>query len=164
MSNTTTDLLLEIVNRISQLEEALEGQPVEDQVEIGAALWTVTERSNQAMEAAKKDIREQAVQKLGGPGNHTFNGSGTTQAVVNIPNPSLRLQKDADISLLQKILGSNFDRYFSTKTSYTPCKEFNDRRASDKDAVHTAMLDKCVDVIPSTPRVTFRRMDHTPAE
>jgi len=161
MSNNINpnDLLGEIISRITQLEDSIEGQPVEDQVEIGAALWAVTERATQAMEQAKKDIRDEAVEQLGGPGTHTFNGNGTTQALVTIPNPSLKLQKDADVELLQKILGGDFDRYFDTKTTYSPRKEFNERRASDKDGTHTAMLDKYVDVMPNTPRVTFRRMD-----
>lgn len=164
MSNTTTtpnDLLGEIVSRIQQLEDGIEGQTVEEQVEIGAALWAVNERAVAAMETAKKDIREEAVEQLTGPGTHTFAGTGATQAMVSIPNPSLRLQKDADIELLQKVLGGDFDRYFDTKTTHTPRKEFNERRASDQDASHTAFLDKFVDVVPNTPRVTFRRMDHT---
>ena len=163
MNNTNvnpTDLLGEITTRIQQLEDSIEGQPVADQVEIGAALWAVTEAATTAMESAKKDIRDEAVEQLAGPGTHTFNGTGATQAMVNIPNPSLRLQKDADIELLQKILGGDFERYFDIKTTYTPRKEFNERRASDKDATHTAMLDKFVDTVPNTPRVTFRRMDH----
>lgn len=154
------DLLGEILSRIQQLEDTIEGQPVEEQVEVGAALWAVYERASQAMETAKKDLREAALEKLGGPGAHTFNGTGATEAMVTIPNPSLRLQKDADVALLKKVLGGDFGRYFDEKVSYVPRKEFNERRASDKDATHAAMLDKYVDTVPNTPRVTFRRMDH----
>lgn len=154
------DLLKEVFTAIGQLGDALEGEAVEQQVEIGATLWAITERANKTMEQAKDALRDEAERVLGGPGTHTFDGVGATQAMVSIPKPSLRLQKGADIDMLKKILGGDFERFFEEHVSYTPKSDFTERRAADSDPTHTAMLDKFVDAVPNTPRVTFRRMDH----
>lgn len=154
-----TDLMGEVIERIDRMEDALEGQPIEDQIELGSLLWTVQERVKKSMETAKAEVREHAVEEIGGPGSQTFVGSDKSEATVTIPDPSPSLQKDADIDLLRKVMGGEFDRYFEEITTFKVKKEFHERRAAAKDPTHVALIDKYVDITPHTPRVAFKRMD-----
>lgn len=154
------DLTGNVMNTLEDFEGLLSNSDLDMQVEVGSLLDSIIARANTVAERARTSLRDAAVNHLKGPGTHTFNGAGASQATVIIPNPSLRLQKDADVDLLKKMLGGEFERFFSEETKYTLRSEFKDRRASCTDPSHSALLDKFVVAVENTPRVLFKRMDH----
>jgi len=131
------------------------GLDVEAAVTVGRLLTLIVKQANAALDPLKESLREATITQTGGsPGHVTFKGAEGASCIVVIPQPTLTLRKDADVSKIKAALGDRFSDYFSETVVYAPQKDFRKVATAHPQEAITVM--PAVDIIEGTPRVSFR--------
>ena len=154
---------VEGLTRIRQILDRMtvglcEDSTVEEYVEVGTVFFAVITSATGTLNEVKTVLREDALEELNRtPGQAFFNGDAEGEATVTVPNPKLKLVKDADIGALQSTLGVEFSKFFTTKITHTPCKGAGDLVAALPPGAARSLLLASLKETPETPRVSFRR-------
>ena len=155
-SDETSERLTETKDSIAALRQfAGENYTLETRIEAGSALWAVIEDAQEALKDLKSDLREIALDSLGGDGVWTHDGTGEGYAKVVIPSESIRIKKGADTDSLASL--NLFKECFEVVTTVKP------RKGASSNIMKLGTLDernKLLDVIESvnsTPRVSLKR-------
>lgn len=155
--NDIDTLIQEFNARLAVMRDSLDGAPLEHAVEIGTALSAMIKAAEGIQSTIKETLRDAAVLQLQQqPGSVTLEGTGTGRVTVTVPRPKLRLTKAADIDLLQKVLGDQFDLYLETMTSYKPRDVAGDLIAAMEDGPAKTVMLSAVEQFEGTPRVSFK--------
>ena len=138
----------------------LEGLSLQDQVEIGAALWDIINRANTLIDPIKASLRKEAIDALNGcEGAKEFLGTGgKAKATVQIPKPSTKVRKSVDMVALKEQVGESlFDEVFTTNTSYKVKATMTQTITKLGSVSSRDSLMDAIEVTDNTPRVNFRR-------
>ena len=147
-----------LIEGVKSLKEMLKTADTDYQVEIGSVLWYLGDAITAALNAVKKDLREEATTQLGGTtGTATFDGTDLGTASVNVPKASLRVPKGKKIDDIKSAIGSDFSLFFEEVTTYKPRVEFDERVTNLTNPLHQQILLNAVERVEPTPRVSFRR-------
>lgn len=151
-----------LLDGLENIRKAMDEAPIERKIEMGSILWELGDRVKEVLDTIKKDVRQVAVQELGGQvGNTTLAGDDMGEATVTIPSASLRIPKGKDIESIKNAIGSRFPFFFEETVTYKPQKEFEDRVAEVTDPLEQKILLGAIERTELTPRVSFRR--HKPS-
>jgi hypothetical protein len=142
---------------LTQLEDHIETASLTEVVEIGSILWGLIDQAGKAMDPIKEALRLETLNQTNGEGSQTFSGiSPNSSCTVRVPRPTLKVGKKADIEAIRTLLGSRFDKLFSTATSYKPAKDFEDKVFMlNQDEIDTVM--GIIERVENTPRVSFSK-------
>lgn len=158
----TTPLAFEAVR--SEIEDRLDLLPdlvnddIGNAVEVGAILALLIKKAGAIQDGLKERIREEALRRLQNvPGTVDIPGTNKGVVSVTVPSPKLQLSKDADIGLLFKILGDDFDLYFETDVKYKPRNATPSLIESMADGTPKTVLLSSLQENEGTPRVSFKR-------
>jgi len=147
-----------LLDGLDNIRTMMESASIERKIEVGSVLWELGDRLKETLDAIKKDVRQAAVQELGGQvGNVTLEGDDMGEATVTIPNASLRVPKGTNVENIKQALGSRFPFFFEEVITHKPQKEFEERVAAVTDALEQKILLSAVERTELTPRVSFRR-------
>lgn len=129
--------------------------PLEVRVAAGARLWDILARAQKAVDSLKPALRMEARTKIQGAGSTTIEGTGMTRALVTIPESSLQVIKDANMTVLKRLLGGRFTHLFEESVTYKvrPNIEHSIQKLNSKEqaAVFAAIRE-----VEGTPRVSFQ--------
>jgi len=128
----------------------------DDQVAIGHLLVSIGKNADKALDPIKKSLREMAVQQQSKPGNVYLDSTHGPTCMVVIPKASVKVRKETDMEVLKGILGTRFEAFFETLTSYKPRPEFENRTAACTDQTERQAVLDAVKVEEGTPRVSFK--------
>lgn len=161
MSNRIADLrklvqAVEIVARAISTDLRAGTLDTDDQIAVGQLLDSIGKRANKALDPIKDALRDKAVKQGGNPGPVYLNSTHGSSCTVVIPKPSLKILKDADMEGLRALLGSRFDAFFETITSFKPRVEFENRTAACSDPNERQAVLDAVKLDEGTPRVSFK--------
>lgn len=170
MSNDTTEMgLPEDITELSAIQadfrdlaailnEQFDDASVAELAEVGSLLASIIKRAGAVQDKIKIRLREQALTDLSNaPGTITFEGESPNTAVsVTVPKPRVVLSKDADMELVQKVLGQDFDLYFETVVAHKPRPTTPDLIVSLPDGTTKTILLSTVEEKQGTPRVSFK--------
>lgn len=161
MSNRVNDLrklvqAVEVVARAISTDLQAGALDTDDQIAVGQLLDTIAKRANKAIDPLKSVLRKKALRQSTAPGPVYLNSTHGPSCMVVIPKASLKILKDADMDGLRALLGSRFDAFFETITSYKPRQEFENRTAACKDASERQAVLDAVKLDEGTPRVSFK--------
>jgi len=125
-------------------------------VEIGAALWNVTESAKRIIEPVKTQLREEALALLKHqPGTKVLQGRDHICTVI-LPVSKLDMVKAVDVERLRKLLGDDFEYVFDVQTKVKPHKKLEvrvmDLGPDEQKAVLAAVERK-----ENTARVGFKK-------
>jgi hypothetical protein len=147
-----------LLDSLEAIRKSLATATTERKVEIGSVLWQLGDRVRDVLDDIKKDVRVVAVAELKGQVGHTtLEGDDLGEAIVNIPEVSLRVPKGTNIDDLKKVLGSDFGLFFEETITIRPRKEFEDRVTVLTNPLHQQILHNAVARVEPTPRVSFKR-------
>lgn len=126
--------------------------------EMGSLLATLVKDASLLQEDIKTILRDAAKKELGAePGTVTFDGdSPRTGVSVTIPKPRVQLAKGADMSLVQRLLGPDFDLYFETVVTHKPRPTTPDLIVNLPNNPTKTLLLSAVEEKEGTPRVSFK--------
>lgn len=149
-----------LIDGVKSLKAMLQNADTDYQVEIGSVLWYLGDAISAALNAVKKDLREEAASQLGGgTGTASFDGTDLGTASVNVPKASLRVPKGKKIDDIKAAIGSDFSLFFEEVTTYKPRAQFDERVTGLTNPLHQQILLNAVERVEPTPRVSFRRND-----
>jgi hypothetical protein len=152
----------QLLDGLDSIKESLDGASLERKIEIGSILWAMGDSVKEVIDLVKTDVREAAVQEMGGQvGSTTLEGDDWGEATVIIPSAQLVIPKGRDIDDLKRVLATKFSFFFEETITHKPHKEFEERVASMDDALTQKILLDAVERNELTPRVKFRR--HKPS-
>ena len=159
--DTLSELLREFDSRLQVMQDSLDGNPpVEHLVEVGTALFLMSEGVKKVLEQVKGSLRQEGLRRLQNQsGVASLDGSREGSATVTVPPSQITLGKDADLLLLKRLLGENFDLCFETVTTteYKPRKVVTRIVAEMPDGPQKTYLLSCLTEAEGTPRVSFKR-------
>jgi hypothetical protein len=152
-----------LLDSLETMRNAVEGAPIERQIEIGSILWEIGDLVKEDLDEIKAAVRQVAVKELNGQvGNTTLEGDDRGEATVTIPTTTLKIPKGKDIDGIKQALGSRFPFFFDTVTTHKPVKEFEDRVEAVTDPLEQKILVEAIERKEMTPRVSFKR--HKPSK
>ena len=159
MNPNIHQLATEVEQGLRQLGKIVQdAQDLDDRVEAGAALWHATELVKRFIEPLKKDLREEALQSLGGSGTWTHEADHGWCKVI-VPEEDLRLKKgseDAALNLRQKF-PDVWEGLFDLETKVKVKKGSRSKIASMQPSeARDAVLD-CLEGVAGTPRVSLKK-------
>lgn len=155
---TLDDRLGSIFYNVETMTANLDDASVEEVVEIGAALATLTARIDARLKVVKTRLRNAAESDGLTLGTIHYKGTRNGKATVTIPKPSVNLGKDADVKLLRQVLGEEFSTYFEERTSYKVRTDALDSMQKIASTDRRDLVLKHVEVKDSTPRVSLHRV------
>jgi len=125
---------------------------LKDQVEVGQALWRISNEAQGAVAPIKDSLREEALERQKGlPGRQFLAGrSRGSRCTVVVPPPTVKIRV-TDINELRTMLGRDFDTFF--RLTVSPHPDFSARAAERPDLIRD--LARIVDTVSGPPRVTF---------
>lgn len=164
MSDTTEDITELVALRedfgelAAALHNGLSAASIEQLAEAGSLLASLIKTAGAVQDDIKILLRNEAVKALSGqPGAIVFEGeSPETSVTVTIPRPRVVLSKDADMGLVQSILGSSFDLYFETIVTHKPRPTSPKLIVSLGNGAPKTILLSTVEEKEGTPRVSFK--------
>lgn len=148
--------LRQILQLVQEVSDDLDQLSLNDNVEVGTALYSVVRVASEALAGIKGSLRVAARNRLGNqPGIEDFKGSNGVTVTVTVPSPTLHIAKAVDINNLRRVLGNRFDQFFETKVVYKPRKGVADRimKLPGGNVKNTLLL--ALQEVDSTPRVAF---------
>lgn len=156
-ANTVEANYQNAVNLIDALSSDVDDRPIEEQVEIAAALHALAGRISQRIDPVKKSLR-QAIEAEGlVTGTRHYDGLLNGRATVTIVDAGYSLGKDADIGLLKTVLGDDFAAYFEEVVSYKVRKTAPEAISKIASTDKRDLVMKHVDRKEPAPRVAFHR-------
>jgi len=155
---TPAEIMADILSDLDLLASASD---LNQMVEAGAILWQVQHAANKTLEAFKTKLRAEGVKRYEKTGEHEITiRSEDAWATIKIPNASVVVRKDADLSALRAKLGETFSDLFVRTVSYKTTSDFEERAADVDPALRDELL-AAIDRQENTPRISFRRKDPT---
>lgn len=147
----------QILTNLDEMTTDIESKPLEEQVEIAAALHALSRRLSDRIKPVKKSLRG-AIEAEGiVTGTKHFDGVLNGRATVTIPDVGYSIDKDADIDLLKTVLGDAFDAYFETSVSYKVRKDAPEKIDKIASEDKRDLVMKHVKRKEYAPRVAFHR-------
>jgi len=157
MTTPNNTLMAEIEERLDDLSSNI-SDDIGEAVEVGAILAALIKKAASIQDGLKGILREEALRRLqNAPGTVEMQGDGNGLVSVTVPTPKLQLTKDADIGLLFKVLGDDFDLYFETDVKYKPRKATPNLIEGMEDGTPKTVLLSSLQENEGTPRVSFKR-------
>lgn len=152
-ANDLIGRLRHALTQVLSAAEIADGLSLEDRVEIGQFLWWISSHAQGSLTPIKDSLRREGYSRQNGvPGRQILVGhSQDARCIVTIPQPVLKLRPGVDVEELRRLLGDDFNAFFSH--TLTPRREFAERAIDRPDLVQT--LAKAVDTVTEKPRVTF---------
>lgn len=153
-----TSKLQKLSDLLQELDGLADQGTLEDQIEVGSALWEAGDRIKNTLDKIKGRARAEALTHVSEEkGSYTIDGSESATCTVTIPSPSTSVVKGTDMESLKTALGTDFTLYFEEVTTYKPRPEFGERVVKVDNQVHQDLLVRSVFQKENTPRVSFRR-------
>lgn len=152
------DEFLSLLEDLSAL--AKEATTSQQRVTLGELLWRLGEAVGNEFNPLKEKLRTDGAEASNHrPGTVKIAGCVDDQVVtVTIPKNKMVLRKDADLEQLKEALGEEtFDRFFSTKTSYSLKQSELEEGLSKLDPKSRTILLRCLDQTTGTIRVSFQK-------
>jgi hypothetical protein len=155
---TVSLFLRQFRSTLAVMEDSLDSADIEHLVEVGSAMSAAIASANDLLTVVKTKLRDQALQDLKhAPGAVTYKGSEEGEVTITNPEPTLQLLKDADPDILRRELGSDFDLYFESRTSYKPKKSAGERIVKLASGKQKTVLMTALHSQDGTPRVSFKK-------
>jgi hypothetical protein len=152
----------EILHDVEQDIALLVGEAVDmpAKIETGSILWRIQHLANKALEQIKATMRAEGVRlfKTNGRSEQTLK-SHDSWVTIKIPNRSIVLRKDADLSEIKALVGSSFGLFFDRVVTFKPTQDFEEQVAalSEDDPTLRDKILSMIDRQDNTPRISFRR-------
>jgi len=119
-------------------------------VDVGAALWVLTEYAGNHLDTVKGILRDHARKQ--GFGTHLITGTGTNRCQVVVAEPTATISNPED---LRPLLGDTFHWLFAATTTYKPRSNFMQRVLELPEGPRKIVLQH-LKMLDATPRVSFK--------
>jgi len=127
---------------------------VHEAVGVGRELWRVVDLAHKRLNVLKERLRDEVEDT---PGKYRFAGPGSSEGLVQVPEPAVVFRKGTDLMDLSQGLGQDlFGLLFGHHCSWKPTKDFQDIVAKLAPDAAKMALD-AVDMQTNKTRVTFIR-------
>jgi len=131
-------------------DEGRSTQETAQLVDIGHALWSISDEADRAIAPIKESLRQTAKQH--NEENVLIKGASGHSCKVTLPKPNPFVK---DAGSLRAVLGESFDLLFDTVTTYKVRSDFAERLLTLPSDQQQAILRRMVFLDP-TPRVSFK--------
>ena len=131
-------------------DEASAVQETAQLVDIGHALWSISDEADRCLDPIKERLRETA--KTRHEDNVLIRGESGQACKVVVPKPTPMVPHAED---LKEVLGESFDLLFDTVTTYRVREGFAERLLALPTEQQQAILRR-MKMLDPTPRVSFK--------
>jgi len=143
---------------LAEIQDTLNDATVSESVEVGSTLFHLLKEAEAIQDQIKVKLREAALEDLShGSGVAKFEGTCDGSVTITVPKAKPRLRKDADIDLLRKALGEDFDLYLETVTNHNIRTITPDLISQMEDGQPKTILLSSIEEVEGTPRVSFQK-------